>query len=202
MTQIEIPDSLQFYYESSGNAQAIEALVEKIHGRDDGATEDMDWNDLAAYHRALLAAYQTQVDLWLFYKKLWEEIWLPAIGELNDLGALECETHEYEGELSLSNVWDEAIYRMHKIGSGRFVSHAWSTQKSIQIGFYFEGEHESYDLSNSLILSDSWKKGPQDDERHTESTYSPVRGEKQIDVAPLQEAALSAARAFKQAYSG
>ena len=77
MSMIDIPASLQFYYGSAGNAQAIDALVHKIQTGNDGPTEDMGWEDLTSYHQALLAAYQVRVDLWLFYKALCKPVSKP-----------------------------------------------------------------------------------------------------------------------------
>ncbi|MAS09630.1 hypothetical protein J7355_11340 [Endozoicomonas sp. G2_2] len=200
MSKIDIPESLQFYYESPGNAQAIETLVEKIHGRNDGVTEDMSWDDLATYHRALLAGYQTQVDLWLFYKALWEEVWAPATSLLIEAGATDCKAHEYEGELSLSTTWDECMYRMHNIENGRFISSVWSDQKAIKIGFHFEEKGGGYGFSNSLTLdAAAWEHDGNEDEWTTKPVDLPVRGLDHIDVTPLQKAALAAVRAFTQA---
>ena len=200
MSMIDIPESLQFYYGSAGNAQAIDALVHNIQTGNDGPTEDMGWKDLTSYHQALLAAYQVRVDLWQFYKALWEDIWSPTIVQSLPSAFQKWEAHEYEGGLSLTGVWNGCLYKGYRLGDDEFVTSVETDWKQIFIAFYYGNDSDGYGQSNRLELDSSfWKAEPDEEEyRVSKSALAEVRTKRQVDTSRLQAAAVDAVRALNQ----
>ena len=194
MTRVPIPESIRFYFENSGNAEAIDALAGQVHKRSKVSPDDMGLNDLATYHKALLAAYRTKVDYWLFHKSVWDATWGVVIEAINKSGSGKsrvepCAPHEYEGELSLDYVWDDAFYCMHRLEQKQLVTGVWAEAAGVSLLFYVEDG--IYELSNGLSLGNAlWEPEsyPAEDMRYT-SAFGELTSDQPLNCEDLQEAA-------------
>ncbi|WP_037341197.1 hypothetical protein [Salinisphaera hydrothermalis] len=206
MMLLTVPESLRFYFESASNIEVIDGLVGKLTKGSKTSPDDMGPNDLATFHKALLAAYQTQVDYWQFHKDIWDATWGVAIAAHNHSkqGQLTpCAPHEYAGELSIDYVWDDAFYYMHRfehkpaLKGGTLVTGVWARPRGVKLMCYIEDG--VYDLSNGLDLDASlWAADHPDDNRYSVAS-EPLEGAQTLNYGLLHAAASHALKVISAA---
>lgn len=198
---LPIPESLCFYFESASNIEVIDGLVGKLTKGTKTSPDDMGPNDLPTFHKALLAAYQTQVDYWQFHKDIWDVTWGAAIAARDQPAQDQltpCAPHEYAGELSIDYVWGDAFYCMHRfehkpaLKDKTLVTGVWVRPRGVKLMCYVEDGMNN--LSNGLDLDASlWAVDHPDDTRYSIAS-EPLEGAQQLNYGPLHEAASHAVK--------
>jgi hypothetical protein len=194
MTEIAIPESLQFYFKSLENARSIERLIDSRSSKA-SEIEDMDWDDLRQFYQAQLAAFKTQMDCWTFCDDIWNLVWGEAVASLS--GAVEIDSDDYKGERNLSYVWDNGMCRIHEWKGGRLVTKIYCGMEYMWVGFYYEDSHGEYEASNGLVLSDNWE-AEEDDERNLKKKLVNPRGQGTLDLNLWENEAKAAITALQK----
>jgi hypothetical protein len=185
MTEIAIPESLQFYFKSLENARSIDRLIDSRSSKA-SEIEDMGWDDLRQFYQAQLAAFKTQVDYWQFCDDVWRETWGNALANLSECSELDfSEYNDHEIKRNLEFAWTYSISKVHAWKGGALVTQVFCDAECLLIGFYCQSKNGDYELSNSLVLSDKW--GPvEEDQRSLKKKLVKLRGQNVIDLSMLK----------------
>jgi hypothetical protein len=183
MTKIlQIPESLQFYFENSQQAGAIQQILEM-----DSLPLGLTWEEIEHYQMAKISAQTTQFDYWKLMKDLWQLSWGEAVGKKFK----EISPEEYEGENSVEYTWENLFYKMFNYENGHLVLGCRANDgEGIYLTFYVESPKFNYEISNNLDLSDYWNKQV-DDSRWTKDGLVETN-HAEIDVSVLVELAKEA----------
>lgn len=192
MTEIAIPESLQFYFKSLENARSIDRLVES---RSSKASEivDMGWDDLRQFYQAQLAAFKTQVDYWIFCDEVWAFVWGDLIASLP--GCTERNGEDYDGERNLEFAWESSLYRMHTWRDGTLITYIACSDESMWTSFHYESSQGDYEASNRLLLSDNW--GAVEDDQWNLKNPIKLRSQSVLDLTFLKDEASAALQALR-----
>lgn len=184
MTNIlQIPESLQFYFENAQQAGAIQQILEM-----DSLPLGLTWEEIEHYSMAKLSAQTTQLDYWLFSKKLWESTWGQEERFIKNYQEVEPEW--YENENTVDNVWEEdTFYKAfyYKDDNIIFFHVSIYPEEGSLLSFYIRSPEDTYETSNNLNLSENWHAS-EDDERRIKKGLD-ICGKKEIDIYPLIESA-------------
>ena len=99
MCTICIPKSVREYYTNKAVRKAVDALLEKLDGRD---SPELGWNEARKYNQALLMAAQVRTD---FIEFLFE-VWDGSFGNAEP-NRLQGEYFDFESS-SPAGIWDES----------------------------------------------------------------------------------------------
>lgn len=186
--QIEIPESVKFYYENDANENAINELV-TLNSRQNKRLSGFTLNELDRSNQARLAAMKTQIDLWNLMVEIWDNTWGIAIKEFQ-LGK-EIEASGYDDIRDFNHTWDEAFYKKYNnIEDGYLILSVDITSESVVLYFYYSDnskKRDKYEITNRIELAEKiWEQKPIDDERKTVEKLIPVRGKSSISLDILQ----------------
>jgi hypothetical protein len=152
------------------------------------------WKEVEHYQMAKLSAQTTQLDYWLFSKKLWEATW----GQVAQ-GLKEVAPEYYENEYSMQNVWEGGFYKAFEKRNTLLWCNGATEDGSLEDGLrlYFDfGENEIF---KNLELSDGWEADNYEYEgRYTKKNLVEIQGKTEIDISPLVELAKEAMEEFRK----
>lgn len=178
MTNIlQIPESLQFYFENAQQAEAIQQILEM-----DSLPLGLTWEEVENYQMAKISAQTTQFNYWRLMKELWDVSWGKAVEKKFQ----EISPEEYEGEYSMEYVWNHSFYKAfhYKNDSILFLFSQSSEVEGSRLGFYIRSAKDTYEMSSDLSLSQDWVE--EDSERWTKEGLVVISCKiTEIDVEPL-----------------
>jgi len=173
---LNIPESLQFYFENEQQASAIQQVIESK-----SISIGLTWKEVEQYNIAKVSALTTQLDYWLLMKELWDVTWGKALASSV---YKEVDSEDYEKTYSAESVWDDCFYKTYTFKENVICFKCYADDEGVYLGFFVESPNEQYDISNNMGLSDQWEK-PEDDERSTQKGIIDIKGKTEIDVEPL-----------------
>ena len=178
MTQfINVPETVQFYYEKRANTEAIDLLLNQKN-----PPKDSRWEELNEFYSARLAAEKTQYDLWNFFREMAAKLWGAPLANFSH--CRESDMADYEGGQRLETVWDEKeFYQSFRIRDRYFfcIGCQICQESSLNMWFYLLDENDE-DLSIQWNLSENW--AADDEDYIVAKDVLPVSGCKSIDLAP------------------
>ena len=149
----EMPESYRTYATDPAVRTAVDHL---LHSKRLTLPADIGWNDLPAFHKAVLSAHQVRCEFAIFLYDLWREIWQPALEKCDFSGGIRelsvAETHkwnEYEG-FDPYTIWNEGWF-----GGGTFEIAGMDFK--FDLGTY--ADHETVRLTLACPMAHTTKEG-------------------------------------------
>ena len=77
--QFELPESYRAYCSDTAVRTAVDHILSADSKAPLALPADIEWQDLPAFHRAVLSAHQVRCEFAVFMIKLWNAVWQPAL---------------------------------------------------------------------------------------------------------------------------
>ncbi len=176
---VQISPGLLSYFSDSKTEAAVDLLLAK---KRPSIPDDVEWNDVPDYFRAVRAARQIQVDLAILLHEIWNAVWKPMPAQWKAAAPYE---QVDDGLLDPHTIWGQwYALRSYERGNLRSELLVYADHESgVQIGFNVLQNNKSKIHGKSKITQDlaSW-------EYDGETLWSPtglVRVQKGLNLAPL-----------------
>ena len=163
---------------------------------------DIDWEDLPAFHRAVLSAHQVRSEFSVFLIDLWNAVWQRALGECGfDSGRVDwavSETEEWSLKLDTHSVWDNKWFsRVFGIAGGNLqlglAVHV--PLEGVKLGLCLWGADHT-DHTTGRNFGDEWAEPDEERWIYTGEDLAPIQDNGTIDLDPLHKAAADALAAI------
>lgn len=186
---VMLPDSLAFYFGDRANRSALDIVMGSA-----ALPDDLDWDEVPAFHDAQLTALKVKTDYLTFLFMVWQRTWgravehqLPDAAPVSvaDLGAW---------TPTVAAVWEKGIlYGCVELPDDHTL---WATAEmltgdEVSLAFCIEASSGDYSVSDTLPLDTPWQAVDDDQWRRTAAGLAPVR-ENRLDLSPLGDAARDA----------
>jgi hypothetical protein len=176
MTNIlQIPESLQFYFENAQQTGAIQQILEM-----ESLPLGLTWEEVENYQMAKISAQTTQFDYWRLMKELWDVSWGKVEEKFQEISP-----KDYDGEYSMEYAWENSFYKAfhYKGDSILFLFSVSSEAEGSRLGFYIRSPNDTYEMLNGFGLSQDWVE--EDYECWTRTGLIEISGKTEIDTEPL-----------------
>lgn len=176
---VQIPSGLLSYFNDSKTEAAVDLLLAK---KRPSIPDDVEWNEVPDYFRALRAARQIQADLAILVHEIWHAVWKPLPAPWTAKAP-----HEQvdDGLLDPHTIWGQ-WYALRSYGLGKLRSELLvyaDNESGVQIGFNVLQDGKSKLHSKSKIKQDI--AGWEDDGVTLWSPSGLVKIQKGLNFAPL-----------------
>ena len=196
-----VPESVHAYVTDSVARTAVDTLLEsETHPKD----EDLGWDKLADFQRAVLAAHQVRCEYAVFLIELWDEVWKPCF-ESGFGASLErrtiTDTEEWcEQPFTPSGIWDQGWFGVSFAGPSR--------QRTLCVGVCLDDARSGVQLSAQLhdardrelldqgALGEPWEE--EDEVMWTTAKTVPINERRDLDLETLRDAARAALAAVER----
>ena len=203
---IKLPESYQAYCSDT----AVRAAVDHIFSSEGSKKQlalppDIEWEELRAFHRAVLSAHQVRCEYGSFLLDLWDAVWQPALGKCDfGMDIMLRSTHDSEEwlgwNLDTYSLWKErSFHRVFDIGPDFVISPGvWVETEDVQLSFSFWGVDDT-DHTTGRNFGENWP----DDETEDGYAYSSrnlariKKDDGTIDLNALRKAAANALAAVR-----
>ena len=106
-----MPESYRAYYTDTAVRTAVDHILASTGKGALRLPSDIDWEDLPAFHRAVLSAHQVRSEFSVFLIDLWNAVWQRALAECGfHSGRVDwtvSQTEEWSAaQLDTHSVWD------------------------------------------------------------------------------------------------
>ena len=201
----ELPESYRAYRSDIAVRTAVDHILsssDKRSGLDLPA--DIDWEDLPAFHGAVLSAHQVRCEYAVHLIRLWNDVWQPALDECHFGKDRQPWTVAYaekwyeQKTFDTNTVWNESWFgRGFDIDGTNFqvapgvcddCERVW-----LSVSFW---EVDGPDRTSEESFGDDWQI--EDGCAWTKKGLAPIRDDGTIDLAPLLEAAADALSAISR----
>ncbi len=203
--QFPLPDSYRSYCTDTAVRMAVDHILASTDKK--GALSlpsDIDWEDLAAYHKAVLSAHQVRSEFSVFLIDLWNAVWQRAFIECGFDGGRDdwtvSQAEEWAGaKLDTHSVWDNGWFnRVFGIGGGNLqlglaVLH--DPPEGVKLGLCLRGV-DNTDRTTEHDFGDQWAEPDEEGWIYSGEDLARIQDDGTIDLAPLHEAAADALAAI------
>ena len=193
----ELPESYRAYCSDAAVRTAVDHILSADSKKPLTLPGDIEWNDLKAYHRAVLSAHQVRCEFAVSLIDLWDAVWQGALDRWefhSDLApSTVAEAEEWwPQKLDTNTVWIPGhFFKLFNIGE---------TGSSLGLGACIELERVRLSLSlydkddtdhtTGLDLGDSWPKQDfEGDVAWTCKSLAPIRDDGTIDLELVRKTA-------------
>ena len=164
-----MPESYRAYCTDTAVRTAVDHILASADKK--GALNlpsDIDWEDLPAFHRAVLSAHQVRCEFSIFAIDLWNAVWQRALAECSfDSGRDDCtvsQTEERDAKLDTHSVWDIKWFsRCFDIGGGGrqlYLAVTHDLPEGVQLSLCLWGADDT-DHTTGRSFGDAWSEsGP------------------------------------------
>lgn len=186
---VMLPESLAFYFGDRANRSALDIVMGSA-----ALPDDLDWDEVPAFHDAQLTALKVKTDYVTFLFMVWQRTWGRAVEHqlpdaapvgVADLGMW---------PPTVAAVWEKGILcRPIELPDGHtlWAAAEMQAEAEVSLAFYIEAGDRDYTVSDTLPLDTPWEAVDGDRWRRTTAGLAPVR-EKRLDLSPLGDAARDA----------
>ena len=201
--EISRPKSYQTYCDDQAIRTAVDHLLAaSSNGSNDALNlpEDIKWDDMLAFHRALLSAHQIRSEYAIYLIDLWNTVWEPTL-VVSNIGLKPMTVKECEKlttcALDTYSTWkNQEFYRSYYVADSSFTL-------ALGTADYHEGPNlwfSCWDEDNTSIEFESnehWSHQEQDNEGwfRTRDNFVIVQENGGLDTARLKEAAIEILKA-------
>ena len=201
----ELPESYRAYCSDVAVRTAVDHILSSSDKRS-GLTlpADIDWEDLPAFHRAVLSAHQVRCEYAAHLIDLWNTVWQRALDECHFGKSLQdrtvADSAEWcEQKLDTNTVWSEGWFGRgfdvdgtnFQIATGVSVDFE---QVWLTVSFW---EVDGTDHTSGGSFGDDWPvQQIEDGCAWTKKGLAPIRDDGTIDLDPLHKAAADALSAI------
>ncbi|MDE0172729.1 MAG: hypothetical protein OYH76_22695 [Defluviicoccus sp.] len=200
-----LPESYRAYCTDTAVRTAVDHILASTDRK--GALSvpsEIDWDDLPAFHRAVLSAHQVRCEFSVFLIDLWDAVWQRALDE----GAFDSgrddwtvsQTEEWSGEkLDTHTVWGNGWFgRVFAIGGGDLqlglaVQHPFPEE--VKLGLCLWGADDT-DRTTGRDFGDEWAAPDEERWIYTDKDLAPIRDDGTMDLDRLHTAAVGALSAI------
>ena len=207
-----MPESYRVYCTDTVVRTAVEHILASTDKK--GALNlpcDIDWEDLPAFHRAVLSAHQVRSEFSIFLIDHWNAIWQRALAECGfNSGRDDWTVSQAEewcaAKLDTHSVWDNGWFsRVFGIGGGNLqlglaVVHV--LPEGVKLGLSLWGADDT-DHTTGTNFGDGWREHEiEEGWIHTGEDLAPIQDDGTIDLDPLHKAAADALAAIADHVQG
>ena len=193
----ELPESYRAYCSDAAVRTAVDHILSAGSKKPLTLPGDIEWNELKAFHRAVLSAHQVRCEFAVSVIDLWDAVWQRALDGWefhSDLVPATVAAAEdwWDQKLDTNSVWiPRHIFKLFYIGE---------TGSRLGLGARIELERVRLSLSlydkddkdhtAGLDLGDAWpKQDLEDDIAWTCKSLAPIRDDGTIDLKLVRKAA-------------
>ena len=204
--QFALPESYRAYCTDAAVRTAVDHILSSADRKGGlGLPPDADWNDLPAFHRAVLSAHQVRCERAIFLIDLWDAVWEPALAESGLQGDLNpctvTDTELWNGaKLDPNTVWDNRWFgRNFNVGGARYTIAPGVSDDAVRarLSISFWGADET-DLTTGGSFGNDWTEPDlQDVCVWTDKGLGSIRDDGTIDLDRLRKAAGDAVAAVR-----
>ena len=192
----ELPESYRAYCSDAAVRTAVDHILSADSKKPLALPSEIEWNDLPAFHRAVLSAHQVRCEFAVSLIDLWDAVWQRAL-----------DRWEFHSHLAPSTVAEAEGWRPQKLDTyavwnpGHFFKLFNIDETSLQLGLGALIELERVRLSLSLYgkdeteyttgleIGDGWpKQYLEDDIAWTCKSLAPIRDDGTIDLELVRKA--------------
>ena len=205
--KFELPESYRAYCSDVAVRTAVDHILSADSKKPLALPKDIEWNDLPAFHRAVLSAHQMRCEYAVSLIELWDAVWQRALDGWefqSNLVRLSVADAAYWWEmLDTNTVWSERqFFQVFDISEGGFRLGLGASVKSelrLLLSLY-KGETDS---TTKLDLGDAWpKQDLKDDVAWTGEDLAPIRDDGTSDLELACKAAEDALAAVAACVRG
>ena len=192
----ELPESYRAYCSDPAVRTAVDHILSAGSKRPLTLPGDIEWNDLKAFHRAVLSAHQVRCEFAVFLVDLWDAVWQRALDRWEFHSDLVPETvaeaeEWWPQELDTNTVWNSRhSFKSFKagessslLGLGVLVD---LERVRLSLSLY---DKDDKDHTAGLDLGDAWpKQDLEDDIARTCKSLAPIRDNGTIDLELIRKA--------------
>ena len=195
--QFELPESYRAYCSDT----AVRTAVDHILSADSKAPltlpADIEWQDLPAFHRAVLSAHQVRCEFAVLLIDLWDAVWQHALDRWKFGGELEPQTVDYMQDwngtkLDTDTLWEGRWFgRGLDIGDRGFLLAPGIVVdiEQIRLSLSLYGKDDS-DHTTGFDFGAGWpKQDIEDGTAWTRKDLAPIRDDGTIDIDSVHKAA-------------
>ena len=194
----KLPESQQAYFSDTAVYTAVQHIFSPEGSKKRLALPpDIEWEELRAFHRAVLAAHQIRCEFAILLADLWDANWQPALNECGyrtDIKPLSVGNSEIGRKLDTYTLWNESrLYRVFDVGEKfEMDTGVWVDEKEIKLRFSFWGG-DNKNRTTCLDLGDDWLQeeigNAGDVEAYTRRNLARIRDNGTIDLSRLRASA-------------
>ena len=198
----ELPESYRAYCSDAAVRTAVDHILSADSKKPLTLPGDIEWNDLKAYHRAVLSAHQVRCEFAVSLIDLWDAVWQRALDRWEFQSGLAPETivaaeKWWPQKLDTNTVWNNGhFFRKFNMGA----TCETGVPLGLGLGAYIEIERVQLSLSlwaegetdymNGLDLGEGWPEQDREEEiAWTCKSLAPIRDDGTIDLELVRKAA-------------
>ena len=199
-----MPESYRAYYTDTAVRTAVDHILASTGKWALRLPSDIDWEDLPAFHRAVLSAHQVRSEFSVFLIDLWNAVWQRALAECGfHSGRVDwtvSQTEEWSAaQLDTHSVWDNGWFgRVFAIGGGnlQFGLAVHVLPEGAKLGLSFWGADDT-DHTTRTNFGEGWREHEiEEGWIYAGEDLAPIRDDGTIDLEPLHKAAADALAAI------
>ena len=204
----ELPESYRAYCSDVAVRTAVDHILLSSDKRSGLALPaDIDWEDLPAFHRAVLSAHQVRCEYAVHLIRLWNAVWQPALecrfGKDRQTWTVADSENRNESRLDTNTVWNDGWFgRGFDIDGTNFqiVPGVWEDHEQVRLSVSFwEVDGRDPDHTSRRNFGDDWPvQQIEDGCAWTKKGLAPIRDDGTIDLDPLHKAADDALSAISR----
>ena len=208
--QFELPESYRAYCGDTAVRTAVDHILSADSKAPLALPADIEWQDLPAFHRAVLSAHQVRCEFAVLLIDLWDAVWQPALDGWENGRDLKPQTvadaqYWHGTKLDTNTVWDEGWFgRGFEIGDTNLLllPSVLIDMEGLWLSLCLWGKDET-DHATGLDFGDAWPE--QDREEGVLSTgkdLAPIGDDGTIDLQLVRKAADDALAAVRARIRG
>ena len=193
----ELPESYRAYCGDIAVRTAVDHILSANSKAPLALPDNIEWQDVPAFHRAVLSAHQVQCEFAVCLIDVWDAVWQHALDKWEFQSSLVPKTVSaaekwWPQKLDTNTVWIEGhFFRLFNTGIGRFKLGLGASIdiERVRLSLSLYGEDE-LNHTTGLDLSDAWPKQVLEDEiAWTGKDLAPIQDDGTIDLDPARKAA-------------
>ena len=204
MKDIELPKSLQDYFSKPSVTVAVDAILSLEDDAKSRLPADLTWDEVRAYHSAVLSAHQVRHDYARFLDEVWRSTWGEVTNQHGTFERVAVMDMDHDARPTPRLIWNDGYYVYLKVTDRPRVTTLmtevwWNAEEGLQTSVMVETEGGTDSDFGARCISDVWQYywGHEDGWLYSASgvLVTPSIGE-HCDVSPIIQAANAAVRAL------